>query len=430
MKTKPIAITALAGACVLSVLLASCSRETPQGKNLIRNGGFEDVSNGIPKHWVVKNFRGIEGMKEATYRVNERQVYEGKNSFSFVAEEDTRRFFMLSQEIEVKGVKSIRVRARIKTVGVQSAEQQYPQAGVALTFYNKFRGRFNSQRFADVRTEPLIGSSDGWVQVEEIYRLPEETAFIEVHCVLGMAGRIWFDNVEIDVPEVPPWKEVSGPNFTHYWLDERPYPEGSLEFQDKLYLSYAARLGIPEEDRKPISYYLYPDSAAMHDMIGVDQPIKVDYPRREIHSIHPADDHEIIHLLTSVYGELPVLLGEGTAFYLMDDLFGKPVQPQAQKLLLEGKLPALKDMIGPHVIATLDPHVSAPAAASFVGFLLEFGGPERFKKLHELCNGDMAYDAFATAFEEAYGGSLKEAEKVWHAKLASADFTRDPADDR
>jgi hypothetical protein len=406
------------------LLAGSCSKQTPSGINLVKNSSFEEVADGLPADWTIKNFRGIGDSKAATYRLNERQVYHGERSFNFVAEEDTKMFYILSQEVAVKDIRNIRIRAAIKTAGVKRNEDQFPQAGMALTFYNKFRGRFNSQRFADVRTDPVMGSTDGWQIVDRVFGVPVDAAFVEVMCVLGMEGRIWFDDVTLEVPVGLPWHESETEHFTHHWLGDDGFPEGSIAYQEQLYDYYATRLAVPEEDRPHVYYYLYPDTASIRETLGIDGYMKVDHPRGEVHSINPVDNHEIVHMLTGIYGKLPRMLAEGTAFYLMDDFMGEPIQPLAQRLLKEDRLLTLEQMIDPLASHKFPAARLIPAGASFVGYLLEFGGPERFKALHRASHSEMTYATFTPAFEAAYGGSLVEAEKVWRATLLSADFSR------
>ena len=340
-------ITSLAYiACVFiaTAMTASCDRSTPAGQNLLYNGSFEEVKSGLPVGWEIKNFRGLADMKEATWGVDDEHVKDGGLSFYFDAEKDTKRFFTLTQELEVKDVKNIRVRGWVKTVGVEMEDDQYPQAGMGVTYYNKFRGRYDSARWADARTEAIYGSTDDWKYIDVEWRLPDGVAFVQVHCILGMSGRITFDKVTVEVPEGLPWNEHKGEIFTHYWLDENPYPEGVFEFQDIIYKSFAERLGITPENLPTVTYYFYPSAGFLKDALGLSAEvnIKVDYSRREIHSVNPAEEHEVVHLLTDSFGRLPKALGEGTAYYLMDNYNGKPIQPQAQKLLLGKMMPPLK----------------------------------------------------------------------------------------
>lgn len=417
------AAAVITGLCIVAA--AGCSEKAvPRDTNLLKNGSFEKVDAGLPESWEINNFRGLSNMKAATYGIDDTLAYDGTRSFHFEADGDTRRFFMLSQEVAVKGARRVRVKLARKTIGLAAAGRQYPQANVALTYYRKDHSRFMSARFADVRTTLTLGTSDGWVVDDRVFLLPEGTEYVAVHCVLGMSGEIWFDDISLSIPTDLPWREKTGNPFVHHWLPERKYPENSIEFQQQLFEHYAARLGISREAWRRIDYYLYPDSAMMYHVLGTKKPVKVDYVRREIHSIDPVDDHEIVHLLTDPYGRLPRILGEGTAHYLLDDVDGKPVQPQAQELLRAGKIGPLGDYLDPVRSRFAEASVALPACASFVGFLLEFGGPEKFLELHRQADLVGSASAFPVAFEKAYGGSFAEAEAVWRRKLANADFSK------
>jgi hypothetical protein len=143
--------------------------------------------------------------------------------------------------------------------------------------------------------------------------------------------------------------------------------------------------------------------------------------------IHPVDDHEIIHMITKPYGVLPFALTEGTAFYLMQNYKGRPVLQVAQDLLKEGKLPGVIAMTDPGTSWKVNPDQLAPAAASFVGYLIELGGPAKFLDLHREANVTHSVAEFNEAFEKVYGVSAQKAEKEWLKLLAKLDFSKQPA---
>jgi hypothetical protein len=407
----------------VSVLLGCGEKMPPAGENLIRNGSFEDAGNGVPKHWEITNFRGLPEQQASAYGITDSVAYDGDHSFFFKANAETRRFYTLAQEVRVGGSKRVRIRGAIMGIDVAANAKHYPQANFALTYYTADRERFESVRFADVRTNPNYGSTDGWIRVDEVFRLPKDTEFIVLHCVLGMGGAMWFDDVSLEVPVELPWLSEDTGNFTHYWL-EKPYPEGSREFQQRLFDSYATRLGITPEERVHIAYYFYPDTVTFQETVGMEKgTIYADYKRSEIHSVDPVDDHEIIHMLTDPYGALPFIMNEGTAFYLMGHLEGRSVQLVAQELLLAGRLPTLRTVLDPFAPRNEDPGLLIPAAASFAGYLIEVGGPAKYLELHSQAKPDMAYGGFAQAFESVYGKSLVQAEEAWRRVLARADFS-------
>jgi hypothetical protein len=418
-----------AGLGIVALLLfylpfVGCGKKsTPLGKNLLTNGSFEKIDGGMPSGWEIRNFRGLEGMEAATHGIDDALAYDGDRSFYFKAQDDTKRFYMLSQEVEVRGAKKIRLRGAVKTVDCFRREDQYPQANFALTFYDEDRNRFKSTRFYDKKSKAPRGSTEGWEPVDVTFRVPRGTRYIAFHCVLGMSGTAWFDNASLDVPAELPWNRTEEGHFVYHWLDEKEYPDESHEFQEGLYLDYAKRLGIPEAECRTVYYYLYPDTASIRKALGIKTGAYVNWDDAEIHLVHPVDNHEIAHILTHPYGTLPTALAEGTAYYLIGDLSGQLIQPTAQRLLAEDKLPPLELILDPIRMGSVDPVQSVIAGASFVGFLLEFGGPQQFLDLHQEVKEGGGYHAFAESFERVYKQPLAEVEQKWREILRGADFS-------
>jgi hypothetical protein len=415
-------------ALALSLVFAGCGGEgkTPRGKNLLENASFEEVANGIPAGWEIRSFRGMETEIPAEWGVDEKVAHDGTKSFYFQATSDARRFFVLTQSIEIKGVERLRLRGAVRTLDIRRGGNQYPQSNFALTFYDKDGSRFESTRFYDFKTQAHTGSSREWILEDRVVRVPENTARVEFHCALGMEGKMWYDGVSLDVPPDAPWLTQESKNFTFHWLAAKPYPEGSTEFQQALFDNYCARLGIPEADRPKIDTYFYPDSATMFAMIGEKSPKKSYWDEREVHSIFPVDDHEIIHIITKPYGVLPFALTEGTAFYLMGDYRGRPVLQVAQQLQADGNLPELVGLVEQGAMVRINPEFVAPAAASFMGYLLEMYGPGKFLELHRAANAASSPPEFDKGFTEAYGFSAKQADEEWRALLRKLDFSKVP----
>ncbi|MCZ6766190.1 MAG: hypothetical protein O7D32_04590, partial [bacterium] len=137
---------------VLALQLVACGQsETPTNVNLLKNPSFEIAADGMPRDWAINNFRGLRDAKAASFGTAE-VSHDGSRSFYFEADSLTRRFFMLSQEIRVKGVSRVRIRGAIKAEKVGHDPGQFPQANMAITLYDDNRNRFRAERFADFRT--------------------------------------------------------------------------------------------------------------------------------------------------------------------------------------------------------------------------------------------------------------------------------------
>jgi hypothetical protein len=415
---------AAAGAMLIVVAFtAGCGKDgMPMDENLLKNSSFEDVEGNVPVGWKVEPFRGLEGMRESEYGIDTDHPFDGENAFFFKTDAVTRRFLSLTQEIEVRNVDRIKLRGAVRTLDVRREREQYSQANLALTFYDKDRNRFYSSRFYDKRTKPRLETTDDWIVEELIVRVPVNTAYVVVHCALGMSGTMWYDDVTLEIPTDIGWNTSESENFTFHWMTGSEYPDESREYQQQLFDSYATRLGIPKEERPKILYFFYPDSISLYEAIGSRAPKKSFWDSREVHSTFPVDDHEIIHILTNPYGILPFGLTEGTAFYLIGTYKDKPVQLLAHDQLMNDKLPAIRSIIEPFSMRQMDPDLVIPAAATFVGFLVEFGGPERFLEFHAAANNKRSFEEFAQGFEDVYERTLGEAEAAWRTLLGSMEF--------
>jgi hypothetical protein len=426
---RPWALVATAAVLALAWMAGCGEKGTPVGKNLLKNPSFEKVVDGMPDGWRISPFRGMETDIPATWGVDTERAYSGEKSFYFEAHPETRRFFFLTQTVEVKNVGRLRVRGALRTLDVEKGIRQYPQANYALTCFDKDGNRFESTRYFDLRTPPRRGTSGEWILEDRTFRIPDHTVRVDFHCAVGMQGRIWFDAVSLEVAESPPWRSHETRNFTFHWLPGHEFPDGSMDFQQQLFDNYCTRLGIPEVDRPRIDTFLYPDTVRLFEEIGEHTARKSFWDDAEIHSIYPVDDHEIIHIVLKPYGVLPFALGEGTAFYLIGEFEGEPVLKVAQNILNEDRLPTLLAMVDPALMNRISARLVCPAAASFVGYLLEMFGPEKFLELHRQANAARTPGEFKIAFDSVYGRPVEEAEVEWRTLLARLDFSRLEAPD-
>ena len=121
-----------------SLLISSCGEKEPvYDTNLLKNASFEDVGeDGIPEHWRIVSFRGLEGQEMVRYGIDNTNAFDGENSFTFRADPTTQRFVVLTQEVEVPPIAHVRLRGWIATEGVNRGRNQYAQANYLLTYYD------------------------------------------------------------------------------------------------------------------------------------------------------------------------------------------------------------------------------------------------------------------------------------------------------
>ena len=391
----------------------SCGKKSGQyDTNLLVNGSFEDVGrDGIPTHWSIENFRGPEDAFAARWGMDNQIAQDGKSSFFFACDPNSKRFFRLSQEVEVKDATHVKLRGWIQTndVNMTSADQ-FSMCNFLLTFFDENHHRFQEMRVSDKRTRPVLGTGI-FGEENATFRLPQGTRFVKVSCVLAMSGQAWFDNVSLEVPKPIEWETATTKNFVFHWLPGHPMPDGSRESQQAIFDSVARRLKL--EPQVVINYYFYPDTTTIKKMLSLKGYQYVSWDDREFHSINANDDHEIVHFMTDPIGRPPRALAEGTVFWLHDDIDGVTVNEAMKRIIQQDAFPPLRGLLDYNSFMSLDPQISMACAASFIGFLVDQFGPEKLMEYFSAVNGMNSYDAVALATKKVYDIPLDELETAW-----------------
>ncbi|NIM20331.1 MAG: hypothetical protein GTO51_08890 [Candidatus Latescibacteria bacterium] len=403
----------------MSLIFACGEKGNRYDTNLLENPSFEEVKGELPRGWELAPFRGLEGEKEVDYGIDRETAYDGENSFYFEGNQQTKKWFALAQELEVDGITHVRLRGALRLEEVGRTRGQYARCNFLLAFFDENHRRFQEMRFADKGTEARAGTTE-WIVENRTFRVPRHTRYIKVYCILGMSGKVWFDDLSLEIPRPAPWLHTATRNFDFYWLAERPFPPRAMEKQQSLYEEYCRRLGVTSDAR--ISYYLYPDSSTIKRMLSLKGVFYISWDDQEIHTIQPYEDHEIIHIITDPFGTPPRSICEGTVFYLQGGFRGKPLHPVARQFLAEKKLPSLTSLIDYNRFVFLPSSLSLPSIGSFVAFIVETWGMERLIELYRAAKGANAYLTFGPSFERVYGVSAGEAETRWRQFLARGAF--------
>jgi hypothetical protein len=232
---------------------------------------------------------------------------------------------------------------------------------------------------------------------------------------------MWFDNVRLSIPKPMDWQTQRTKNFVFHSLPEKPFPAGSVENQQLILDNFASRLGI--ETDMVVYYYLYPDTASIRHALSIKGYEFVSHHDREIHTINPNENHEIIHLMTDPYGVPPRPVYEGTVFWLHGNWRGEPIHELAARMLATPPgLPPMKVLTNVNSRQKIDGNIWMPASASFIGFLVNRWGVERLMELYKTPIDRNSYESFDEAFQKVYETTCEEAEKEWHSVLANPEL--------
>jgi hypothetical protein len=407
----------------LGMLVGGCGeKEFAYDTNLLENPSFEEVGeDGIPKGWELRMYRGLPEESEVRYRVDESVAQHGDKSWQFIADMGTRRWYMLTQEVEVPEVTHVRLTGWMKTDRVGLWPDQYPLCNFLITYYDENHARFQDYRAADKRTLERRGTRL-WSKEDQTFRVPRGTRYIAVSCILAMDGRAWFDDVSLSIPEPIDWQSTETKNFVYHWLRGNPPPEGAVASQQEIFDAFAERLGISESD-VVINYYFYPDTTAIRDILSLQGYHYVSWDDQEFHSINPNDNHEVVHFITQPYGEPPKSIAEGTVYWLWGEWDGRPIRPLAALLLAHDLIVPLESLANYNNFAILDPRVALPTAAAFVDYLVTRYGAKKLLQFYEELDGVNSYPLFAVALEKVYGVPADQIEEEYHAALSVVDYT-------
>ncbi len=210
----------------------------------------------------------------------------------------------------------------------------------------------------------------------------------------------------------------------HFEFHYAPGDHVKTDWEEQYYAWATARLRVPLTQK--IGYFKYSNHEEMGDHTGEYKANAFAVPKQmKIHTLNDYDNHEVVHLFMSVYGDAPALFSEGVAVAFQSDpvagnfdsvFNGEEVHHAARRYLAAGQLvvplDGLVESKGFRDIS--DSVLSYREAGSFVRFLIDRYGLDRFIAFYRsgLVYTD-AKDKAKAQFQSAMGVSVAEAEAAW-----------------
>lgn len=181
------------------------------------------------------------------------------------------------------------------------------------------------------------------------------------------------------------------------------------------------------EPSTPIILFFYPDKitkrkCTLHQGMGLARGNTIS----EVYNTEASIDHhhELTHIVMGEVGNPPALFNEGLAVYMQEDHFwhNQHVHEIAANLLNNNELPALSGLITRTEIGSknADGRIAYPVSSSFVGFLIDCYGKDRFVKVYKnLVNSDEKryVSVNSSVISNTYGLGLSELEVKWKVFL-------------
>jgi hypothetical protein len=178
---------------------------------------------------------------------------------------------------------------------------------------------------------------------------------------------------------------------------------------------------------RQISYNKYLSRSHMGDLTGNYNTNGFANPETfEIHTLWPRDNHEVVHLYSSLFGRPVARWNEGLAVAFQTNppsgdfvprWSGTPVHDLARQFRQSGRLIAIADLLATNDFRRFDPNVTYPEAGSFVRFVLDTYGLETLKRLFGLGNASNSPDVVRQQFQTVYGRPIADVEIDWWAML-------------
>ena len=406
---------------VLVPLLAGCSKEketpppnVPLNVNLIVNPSFEESKHGMPVGWKLEPFEG-EGKIMTMCGLSTKEKKTGKASFYLRGLFNTEKWMTLVQRHEVLPNHKLYFSAEIKTLNMKKNKGQKDRANIYVRFYDKNGKRIDDRHYADAYTHPRIGTTK-WARSRKEVVVPKNARYAELGLICQMTGRIYFDDVEMILRAPIPWKKKSTKYIDFYYMNDNPLTKDEIE-RECDYVEKVLKATDVKVKQKP-SYYYYPSEKRYREILKVKKVYpRVSWKARELHTVEPFDDHEIIHLLLMDEGYPPFGLAEGIVFFFKGDWNGYDLHMLAKNYLLQKKLPPLYKAMDVDNMRKYGSSIVVPGWCSFSKYLIDHYGMKKFMKLYRETNGIKEPGPFNVHFKKIYGNDFVETDKTWRIYL-------------
>jgi hypothetical protein len=145
-----------------------------------------------------------------------------------------------------------------------------------------------------------------------------------------------------------------------------------------------------------------------------------------IYTIWPFDNHEVIHVISALFGSPPALFNEGLAVAHQVDPSrgdfvarwnGTTLHDWARSCRRQGTLLGLGRLLVTSDFRRFDPNVTYPTAGSFVRYLLDTRGLAAVKAFFRGGSAEESAASVRQRFEAVFGRGIDETEREWWALL-------------
>jgi hypothetical protein len=388
--------------------------DIPLNVNLIDNPSFERWENNKPVGWQLEVFEG-EGTIPPMFGKSTEHKKSGRYAYYIRGLGNTEVWYVLVQRHRVYPGYGIAFSAEIMSSGLKRTRGQGDMANLYVRFYDAEGNRISDRHRVDGESRHRWGDTE-WFRDGRKLIVPDNAHFVELGLINLKTGYIYFDDVELILRAPPEWEETETEYITFLNLKGYPFPEGAIEREAARVEGYARRLHLKPGRR--IKYYYYHSEDNFKKVVGKRKyRQRALWDEKELHTIDPEEDNQVIHLLLIDFGKPPTGLARGVVFALRHSMLGEDLHLVAKRLLIEKKMPALFRVIKDEDLMKIGTEVTIPAWSSFCDFLIERYGPEKFMTLYEKADKLEEAPALNFLFNEIYGENVDVIDREWRLFL-------------
>lgn len=397
----------------LAFLAGNASAEDGWGKNLLNNASFADGDQ-TPTGWTARI--GAQQPGAAVFSkisLDTTVVRAQGRSLLLEGDDSTTRWYALeSPPIDVSPGRRYRFSGWIETDGVTCVTNQFANCNLYVMFADADNAVVKVGRNQVAATEQTFGTQ-GWKKLTTIVPAPVGAVTARLGIVLTCSGKAWFDDVSFEAFGDIEWTKKETNRFVfHYEPNDLPSAEAvqGLEMHLEL-LELRLELKFPRK----IRYYKYPSRERKVEITG--KPGSAHFESDGVHALHYGDRHEIIHVLMERVGNSLPFFAEGVAVYLAGPWKEKGIHANAIELADAGRLVSIQRLLEPRGFRAQPMEAVYPQAGSFVGYMIEQFGIQKFKKFYPLPEPYEPYWDTVSRFKTIYGKTVEELEEEWLDEL-------------
>jgi len=392
----------------LLLLLLTAARAEP-GPELLVNGGFEQ-GGALPTAWHLVPGATVPGSGHS--RVKRVREQDGNAVVRLTGAAGTARWDSLdSDPVPVTPGTLLELRGRMRTEGVRVEGHQYANCDLALMFTDA-QGAVVRVGGSPVVATPVLRGDQPWAALDRVVTVPPGATTVTVLAFLSMSGTSWVDDLSLRIASPPDWVRAETKHYL--FLSSQPAPVSAQDQarNEEIYARMSATLGVDLPFK--VTYHRYATPAEKGAWTG-DAGNGHAQGDRDLYTVWPIDDHEIVHLLARQWGETDSpLLGEGLAVALSGSWLGRPPDAWVAELKAQGKVPDLASLVDGARFRSMDDRVSYALAGSFVDFFIQLWGIDRF---HLVYTGT---DPLPARLQRETGMDLDQLRAAWLEGLGEA----------